>query len=132
MVVQAGDRTVLVTKGAFHHVVECCTRNADGSPLDAAAKAQLEARYLCWSRKGIRVLAVASRTVDVQPVYGRELERDLTFDGFLTFLDNPKADAPAAVTNLARLGVTIKIITGDAKPVAQHVAALVGLGPIAY
>jgi Mg2+-importing ATPase len=75
------------------------------------------------------VLAVAYRTVDSQPAYGRELEQGLTFAGFLTFLDNPKADAPVAVTNLANLGVTIKIITGDAKPVAQHVAALVGLRP---
>jgi Mg2+-importing ATPase len=129
VVVQKGERISLVTKGAFHPVVEVCARGEDGAPLDSVLKAQLEARYLAWSEQGIRVLAVAYRTVDSQPAYGRELEQGLTFAGFLTFLDNPKADAPAAVTNLANLGVTIKIITGDAKPVAQHVAALVGLRP---
>ena len=62
-----------------------------------------------------------------QPAYGRELERDLTFAGFLTFFDRPKADVADAIRNLATLGVSIKVITGDCKPVTQHVAALVGL-----
>ncbi len=80
-----------------------------------------------WSAQGIRVLAVASRTVEPQPPYGRELERDLAFAGFLTFFDRPKADVADAIRSLAALGVSIKIITGDCKPVTQHVAALVGL-----
>ena len=80
--------------------------------------------------RGIRVLAVATRTLDSPPPYGRGLERELAFAGFLTFLDRPRSDAAAAIRNLARLGVSIKIITGDSKPVAQFVAALVGLrGP---
>ena len=61
------------------------------------------------------------------PRYGRELERDLTFAGFLTFLDRPKEDAAEAIRSLATLGVSIKIITGDSKPVTQHVAGLVGM-----
>ncbi len=61
------------------------------------------------------------------PPYSRELERDLTFVGFLTFFDRPKEDAADAIRSLAALGVSIKIITGDCKPVTQHVAALVGL-----
>ena len=90
-------------------------------------KARLEERYEAWSAQGIRVLAVASRTLESQPPYSRELERDLTFAGFLTFFDRPKADVADAIRSLATLGVSIKIITGDCKPVTQHVAALVGL-----
>ena len=39
VVVNAAGRTSLITKGAFHHVLEICTRSADGVVLDAAAKA---------------------------------------------------------------------------------------------
>jgi len=47
--------------------------------------------------------------------------------GFLTFLDRPKAGAREALRDLGRLGVQVKIITGDARLVAEHVAGLVGL-----
>src|SRR4029078_11282638 len=127
VVVETEGRTSLITKGAFHQVLEVCTRSGDGAVLDLAAKARLEERYEAWSAKGIRVLAVAARTLESQPAYSRELERDLTFSGFLTFFDRPKADVADAIRSLATLGVSIKIITGDCKPVTQHVAALVGL-----
>jgi Mg2+-importing ATPase len=127
VVVNIEGRTSLITKGAFHHVLEICTRSADAVSLDAAAKARLEERYQAWSAQGIRVLAVASRTVESQLPYSRELERDLIFAGFLTFFDRPKEDAADAIRSLATLGVSIKIVTGDCKPVTQHVAALVGL-----
>jgi Mg2+-importing ATPase len=126
-VIDARGQTSLVTKGAFHHVMEICTRTADGALLDGAGRARLEEHYEAWSAQGIRVLAVASRTVEPQSSYGRDLEHDLTFNGFLTFFDRPKADAGGAIRSLAALGVSVKIITGDCKPVTQHVAALVGL-----
>jgi Mg2+-importing ATPase len=127
VVVDKDGKTFLITKGAFHHVLEICTRSADGVLLDAAGKSRLEDRYQAWSAQGIRVLAVASRTVDSETPYNRELERDLTFVGFLTFFDRPKEDVADAIRSLATLGVSIKVITGDCKPVTQHVAALVGL-----
>jgi P-type Mg2+ transporter len=127
VVVETEGRASLITKGAFHNVLEICTRSGDAVVLDAAGKARLEERYQSWSAQGIRVLAVASRTVEPQLRYGRELERDLTFVGFLTFFDRPKPDVADAIRSLAALGVSIKIITGDCKPVTQHIAGLVGL-----
>jgi P-type Mg2+ transporter len=129
VVVEADGQTSLITKGAFHQVLEICTRSADGSLLGAMGKARLEARYQAWSEQGIRVLAVASRPVEPQPAYRRELERDLSFAGFLTFLDRPKEDAAGAIRSLATLGVSVKIITGDSKAVTQHLAGLVGMRP---
>jgi P-type Mg2+ transporter len=127
VVVESQGTTSLITKGAFQHVIEICTRSADGMLLDAAGKRRLEERYQAWSARGIRVVAVASRAVEPRPAYTREVERNLTFMGFLTFFDRPKADVAEAIQNLAGLGVSIKIITGDVKAVTQHVAALVGL-----
>lgn len=119
----------LISKGAFHHVLEVCTGLPGGAPLTADARAALEAHFAAWSGQGIRVLAVGARAMSSQPSYGREDEHDLTFMGFLTFLDQPKKGAAQAIAALAHLGVAVKVITGDSKLVAEHVARLVGLSP---
>jgi Mg2+-importing ATPase len=62
-----------------------------------------------------------------RPSYGRQDERDLSFIGLLTFYDRPKAGAAEAVAQLQRHGVAVKLITGDSRRVAQHVAGLVGM-----
>src|SRR5688572_2659564 len=76
---------------------------------------------------GHRVLAVAVRWMDVKTEYTRDDERDMTFMGFLTFLDRPREGVAEAIADLAGLGVSIKLITGDNELVARHVASLVGL-----
>ena len=102
-----GERT-LITKGALDNVLGMCTtvQAGDGAvPLDAAARAQIEARYDEWSAKGYRVLGVASRVVDDRSgSYARADERDLCFAGFLLFLDPPKADVRQTIVDLAQRG----------------------------
>jgi hypothetical protein len=51
----------------------------------------------------------------------------MTFAGFLTFADRPKEGVREALAALGRLGVAVKLITGDARLVAQYVAASVGM-----
>lgn len=126
VVLQTASTTRLVTKGAFHHVLEVCTCTAD-APLSVTMRAELERRYEGWTGQGIRVLAVAVRSLDAKPVYSRDDEREMRFMGFLTFLDRPKEGVAEAIAELALLGVSIKLITGDSRLVAQHVATLVGL-----
>jgi Mg2+-importing ATPase len=126
VVVQSADAVRLISKGAFHHVLEICTRSADGI-LSQAARTELERLYDEWTGRGIRVLAVAARPIAAKPVYSREDERAMTFMGFLTFLDPPKEGVADALTELAALGVSVKLVTGDSRLVAQHVATLVGM-----
>jgi Mg2+-importing ATPase len=117
----------LVVKGAFEHVLEICTRTSDGRDLSAGERAGLERRYAAWTAQGIRVLAVAARTLPGQRTCSRDDECDMTFVGFLTFLDRPKEGVAETIAGLAALGVSIKVITGDSRLVAQHVASQVGL-----
>jgi len=121
-----GPNPRLISKGAFEHVLECCTTLAS-APLDDAARAALRAQVDSWSREGTRVLAVASRRLAAQPRYTRADECELDFDGFLTFLDQPKAGVAEALIALAKLGVAVKLITGDTRLVAEHVAKTVGM-----
>ena len=117
----------LITKGAFHQVLEVCTRTSDGACLDPERVRHIEERYEAWSNRGVRVLALATREVAAQHTYARDDERDMTFEGFLTFLDRPKEGITAAIDGLSQLGVSVKLITGDNGLVARHVATLVGL-----
>lgn len=117
----------LVTKGAFHSVLDECTTLVDGGALDEAARAPLERRYAEWSRQGVRVLAVACRALPDQPQYTRHDERELAFAGFLAFVDRPKPGVTEALQALKDLGVTVKLISGDTNLVARHVAEQVGL-----
>jgi P-type Mg2+ transporter len=127
-VVVERDKTItLITKGAFQHVLDACATLADGTLLDQDQRFRLEQHYADWSSRGIRVLAIASRTLSPQAHYGRSDECELAFAGFLTFLDRPKPGAAQALADLARLGVSVKLITGDTKLVALHVATLVGM-----
>ena len=125
-----GART-LVAKGALDNILAICTgvQAATGTvPLDAALRAQIETRYDAWSGQGYRVLGVASRTVEHREgSYTRADEKDLCFAGFLLFLDPPKADVRQTILDLAQRGVSLKIITGDNRKVARHVADAVGL-----
>jgi Mg2+-importing ATPase len=129
VVVEEQGRPRLVTKGAFGAVLDICTRLPDGAPIDTDVRAVLEGRQEAWTRRGIRVLALASRSIGVQPAYQRGDEVDMTFDGFLTFLDRPKEGVREAIAGLASLGVGIKVISGDSRLVVQHVASLIGLEP---
>jgi P-type Mg2+ transporter len=52
---------------------------------------------------------------------------DLEFEGFLAFLDPPKDDAAEAVKELRRLGVAVKVLTGDNTAAAKSVAVKIGL-----
>ena len=54
-------------------------------------------------------------------------EAGLTFAGFLLFFDPPKVGVQQAIVDLAKRGVQLKIITGDNRQVAQHVAEAVHL-----
>ena len=51
----------------------------------------------------------------------------MIFLGFLIFFDPIKSEVPDSLNNLRKLGVSVKIITGDNRHVAKHVAQKIGL-----
>jgi len=127
VVVGTREGAQLVTKGAFPQVLDVCSHSADGTLLDTTARAGLERRFEAYTSRGIRVLAVARRAIEERPAYTRDDEHDLHFVGFLTFSDQPKAGVSEALAGLGALGVSVKLVTGDSRLVAQHLAAVVGL-----
>jgi len=109
--------TLLVTKGAPEAVLGRCV----DVPTEAAATLQ---RFFA---DGARVIAVATREAAGLTDPGPGDERDLRLCGFLTFVDRTKADAGASIAKLNRLGVAVKIITGDNGIVAEKVCRDIGV-----
>jgi P-type Mg2+ transporter len=112
-----GGVTELVTKGAPEVVLARCV------DLPAESGAVLEGLFA----DGARVVAVATREAPgiTQPSPGDE--HGLRLAGFLAFVDRPKADAGASIAKLHRLGVDVKVITGDNGTVAAKVCRDLGV-----
>ena len=121
----------LITKGALDKVLEASShiQEEDGKavPLNEKRNEALQAKFAEWSEQGFRVLGVATKEVAPQLEYPVEEESNMTFIGFLLFLDPPKPDAQKAIVDLKNLGVTLKVITGDNRRVAVHVAQTTGM-----
>ncbi|TAK86795.1 MAG: magnesium-translocating P-type ATPase [Betaproteobacteria bacterium] len=113
---------LVITKGAFDNVLAICA-------LEPLRRQSCEAYYRRMGAQGFRVLALASRRVTARERYGREDEQEMQLAGFLLFADPPKPGVERTIRELAELGIRTKMITGDNRYVAAHVAAAVGLDP---
>jgi Mg2+-importing ATPase len=126
----AATHHLIITKGAFLNVLDTCSsvkRDSIDSPLTTELRDQLDAVFKAKGAEGFRVLAVATRRVAAKERYGHDDEQGMTFRGFLIFLDPPKQEAQRTVQDLARLGIRIKVISGDNRYVTAHLAEAVGL-----
>lgn len=127
----ADGAPLLVTKGAFEPVLALCThleRGGQRQALEEDAKRALRALFEQWSGRGYRVLGVARKVLQPKPAYDRNDEHSLSFIGFLLFLDPPEPGVKATLQRLRALGVNVKMVTGDNRLVARHIAEAVGLG----
>jgi Mg2+-importing ATPase len=106
-----GGTPMLVTKGAPEVVLARCTE----VPPESAAVLQ------GMFADGDRVIAVATRSSARLGKPTAVDEHDLHLEGFLAFVDRPKADAGPSIAELHRLGIDVKVITGDNGTVATKV-----------
>ncbi len=109
VVEQSGQR-LRVMKGAVRTVAEACG-------LQPPAIKALEARVSESALKGYRTLAVARGPETGIPA----------LLGLVTLYDPPRADAKQLIAALHDLGVSVKMLTGDALAVASEIAQGVGL-----
>jgi H+-transporting ATPase len=109
VVEQSGQR-LRVSKGAVRTVAQACG-------LQPPAIEALENRVSESALKGYRTLAVASGPETGVP----------TLLGLVTLFDPPRPDAKQLIAELRDLGVSVKMLTGDALAVASEIAKGVGL-----
>ena len=121
MVVQKkGDGILLITKGAPEEILKACR-------IDEKVHAQATKEFETLSRDGYRVIAVATKELANKAVYSSKDEYDLSFAGFIAFIDPPKPDTKRILEELMQKSIEIKVVTGDHRAVAEHILSEVGV-----
>jgi H+-transporting ATPase len=109
-VVEQNGQRLHVMKGAVRTIAEACG-------LQPSAIEALDARVSAAAAKGYRTLAVAR---------GPEKSAAVLV-GLVSLYDPPRPDAKQLIATLHDLGVPVKMLTGDALPVALEIGQGVGL-----
>lgn len=109
-VVETPSGTLHVMKGALRTLAE-----AQG--LSAAEVSAIEAHLVKETRTGYRAIAVARA----------ENDGPLQLVGVGLLADTLRPDSNALIQELQALGVAVKLLTGDALPVAQEIGRQLGL-----
>jgi P-type Mg2+ transporter len=121
----------LLSKGAPESVFPRCRffeLEGEICPMDPVLIGDLMAQYQELSMDGFRVLAVAYKALQPQAPCSKDEESDLVLKGYVAFLDPPKDTAEKAIAALRKIGVTVKVLTGDNDLVTRKVCKEVGLG----
>ncbi|MEZ4225760.1 MAG: HAD-IC family P-type ATPase [Polyangiaceae bacterium] len=120
----------LSVKGAPEVVLPQCSgwlRGGTRKPLDADTSGQLARAAGELAKRGLRVLAVAERSVGPEDRLDPHRPVGLSFMGFLAFSDPVRPTAAAALSRLAEIGVGTLMITGDHPSTAEAIASELGL-----
>ncbi len=110
---ETNGRRSRVMKGALHTVAEIVGLN--GSSLTA-----FEASANTEAEKGFRILAVARA----------DGEEPWRLVGLALLHDPPRQDSRKLLDELHLLGIAVKMLTGDALPVAKEIANELGIGEV--
>ncbi len=130
VVVERQSRRLLITKGAPEGILPLLSgyeRDGKVQPIDADAAKRFQQTSNELNSQGFRTLAVAYVEVPARPDYSVADERNLILAGFLTFSDEPLADAAQVMESLKQDGVEVKVISGDNDRVTGHVCSQVGI-----
>jgi len=128
--VKRGETHLMVTKGALTNILEVCssTEIKEGSLVDIASmNDQIQKHFVDFSNQGFRTLGIAYKNMQSDSPINKSDEKDMTFLGFLTLFDPPKANIADTIASLKKLGVSLKVITGDNHLVAASLSKKMGL-----
>lgn len=138
----ASGKNWAFTKGAVERVIGACTQYCYRDVEDESAYREMTDEYReeilrnmeSLASMGLRVLALASRPIDldIEPgaeVPRAEVEKDLTFRGLVGLYDPPRAESKPAVRSCHEAGISVHMLTGDHPETAKAIAIEVGILP---
>lgn len=131
VIVKESGKRYIITKGAPEEIFRSSKYYHLNKKRFALAQKDLEKikkQYYAFSKEGHRVLAVGIKELKSgHKTYTKNDESGLELFGFVSFLDPPKADAKEVVKELYKVGIEIKIITGDNELVTKKICGEIGL-----
>jgi Ca2+-transporting ATPase len=112
--------TRIVAKGSLEGILAHCA-------IEDRARADAEARNAQLAERGMRVLALASRTLPGSDGKREEDERSLDLVALLGFRDPLRPSAKGAISDCVSAGIAVKMITGDHALTAHAIADEAGI-----
>jgi len=110
-VVKKGIEEFTVMKGSFNTISQACG-------LNEKSIEDWQASINEFGKEGYRTLAVAKTDIKNKP----------QFVGLVALHDPPRTDSKLLINELKNLGVSVKMLTGDALPIAVEIAKAVDIG----
>jgi Mg2+-importing ATPase len=123
IVVDSPEGHIVITKGAFQNVIDCCSKVEIEEGLlknIQEYKIDLNKQFEQLSIQGLRAIAIAYKNIGTKNRIEKAEESNLIFLGFITFYDPPKEGIIETISNLKQMGISLKIITGDNKYIAAQ------------
>ena len=131
VVVGAAGKFTIISKGAPEEIFKRCSRyelDGDIFDLEPLIVADLKEEYDHLSKDGFRVIALAYKHIDyAQNKFSKEDESGLVLKGYVAFLDPPKDSTKPTLNEIKKLGIEVKVLTGDNELVTRKICAQVGL-----
>jgi Mg2+-importing ATPase len=138
---QRNGKHLLICKGAVEEMLSLCTNAFDPGedkllhiendkviPMDETVRKTILDTSKRLNKEGLRVLLVAIKEFDERALtYTVDDERDMVLTGFIGFLDPAKPSAKTSIDSLQKLGVSIKVLTGDNEVVTKKICRDVGI-----
>ncbi|MDP4266818.1 MAG: magnesium-translocating P-type ATPase [Bacteroidota bacterium] len=121
---------LMVTKGALSNILDVCNsvEIKEKSIVDISSmKDKIQKQFEEFSNQGFRTIGIAYKYIKSELPIDKNDETDMTFIGFLKLFDPPKANITDTIASLKKLGVSLKIITGDNHLVAANLSKKLGL-----
>jgi Mg2+-importing ATPase len=128
VVIRKKNRCLLISKGSPEVILSSSSHVIIEHKKYSITKykKKIQSTYKNLSNKGYRVIALAAKFVPKRLDYDYVDESNLTFLGFLIFVDPPKKTAKEALDTFRKLGVKLKILTGDDPIITRLIAKETG------
>jgi Mg2+-importing ATPase len=138
---QKNGKQLLICKGAVEEMLDLCSHAFDPGedrrlhiekdgivPMDETMRNTVLRISRKLNADGLRVLLVAIKEHEGRPAnYTVGDEQKMILTGFIGFLDPAKPSAKPAIEGLQKLGVSVKVLTGDNDIVTRKICRDVGI-----
>ena len=121
----------MITKGALEEIINDCDSVIINGEIKKITKELINVikdKAMELANNGMQVIALAEKNdYPGNLKFNSECEKNMTFVGFTCFLDPAKKDVKTTISNLYKIGVKTKILTGDNPYATKNICNLVGL-----
>lgn len=131
VVVKNKNSYLMITKGALEEIISNCKwvlEKGSKSKLNKEKIDNIKEQATAMASNGMQVIALAIKdTYPGSDKFNISFEQELTFIGFVAFLDPAKKGVKETLVNLSKINVKTKILTGDNPYATKNICNMVGL-----